>query len=265
MLFSIITVALNDVHGLQKTYESLARQIDFEFEWVIIDGSSDADSIDFLKNLRPDFDLTFASRPPEGIYRAMDQGVSISRGEWLLFLNAGDTLLYPKVVSLVKKALEKEIDFECLAFGVAHFSKSGYLYNVSVPKAAKTYWQLHHQGAVIAKAAYQAIGGYDTNLKWAADGKLLDSLVSRGGVQIYNETLVGFEIGGASAVNYRKVIKEIETYRKLDLNKFQLIFLDFKNFLKLLLIRIESSKFGFVSKYYFKFREKKIVAKYSVD
>jgi len=51
ILFSIITVTLNNINGLKKTYNSIKEQSHHDFEWLIIDGGSDDGSHEYLDSI----------------------------------------------------------------------------------------------------------------------------------------------------------------------------------------------------------------------
>jgi glycosyltransferase involved in cell wall biosynthesis len=87
--FSIITVVYNAKVELQKTVNSIQNQIYNNFEHVIIDGGSEDGTLEYIKSLSFD-NLNYISKKDNGIYDAMNKGIKLSNGEYLLFLNAGD-------------------------------------------------------------------------------------------------------------------------------------------------------------------------------
>ena len=87
---SVITVCRNCLEGLKRTYGSLQDQWDSEIEWLVIDGASEDGTKEWLTDCHYD-KLRFVSEPDKGIFDAMNKGVRISRGNWILFMNAGDT------------------------------------------------------------------------------------------------------------------------------------------------------------------------------
>ena len=91
MKLSIITVTRNNLEGLRRTAESVAAQLWHDFEWIVIDAASTDGSKEFLQQLSPQPDW-WKSEPDKGVYDAMNKGLSMARGEYLLFLNAGDAL-----------------------------------------------------------------------------------------------------------------------------------------------------------------------------
>jgi len=91
---SIITIHLNELAGLERTFNSLAPvAAEQSLEWIVIDGGSklegaDIGVIDRVKSLADHF----ASEPDEGIYDAMNKGTRLVVGDYVLYLNAGDEL-----------------------------------------------------------------------------------------------------------------------------------------------------------------------------
>ena len=89
MKLSIITVNLNNKDGLQKTINSVISQTFKDFEWIIIDGGSTDGSKELIENYSDR--LTYwVSEPDKGIYNAMNKGIKMANGDYLLFLNSGD-------------------------------------------------------------------------------------------------------------------------------------------------------------------------------
>jgi len=91
MLISIITVNYNDAVGLEKTIKSVQSQTYQDFEHIIIDGNSTDDSKDVIEKHKDSFSY-WVSETDSGIYNAMNKGIKVAKGEYLLFLNSGDWL-----------------------------------------------------------------------------------------------------------------------------------------------------------------------------
>ena len=104
MLISIITVNYNDAKGLERTIKSVQSQTYQDFEHIIIDGNSDDGSKEIIEKHKDSFSY-WVSEPDSGIYNAMNKGIDVAKGEYLLFLNSGDWLFNDKV-------LEKFISFK---------------------------------------------------------------------------------------------------------------------------------------------------------
>lgn len=89
MSISIITINLNNKQGLLRTIDSVIHQTWKDYEWIVIDGNSTDGSKDIL-NLNKKHFAYLCSEPDDGIYYAMNKGISYSTGDWIIFLNSGD-------------------------------------------------------------------------------------------------------------------------------------------------------------------------------
>jgi hypothetical protein len=107
---------------------------------------------------------------------------------------------------------------------------------------------------------FQKIGGYDESLTLAADGKLLDTIVNSGSYKIHNLATVGFQMGGASSLNYAKTISEIFSYRPDQKMKLKNSYLRYKTSIRLCIIDLEENRFiKKAVKIYFAFRQFRVL------
>ncbi|MFN3700979.1 MAG: glycosyltransferase family 2 protein [Alphaproteobacteria bacterium] len=102
-MFSIITVTLNNHAGLRRTYQSLQTQNHKGFEWIVIDGGSADETLEFLRKNPPE---TLISEPDQGLYDAMNKGIKLARRDYVLFLNAGDALASPDILHKISEDLK---------------------------------------------------------------------------------------------------------------------------------------------------------------
>lgn len=100
MRLSIVTVNLNNLKGLQKTFQSVFSQNFTDFEYIVIDGGSTDGSVELIKNNQAKISY-WQSQKDEGIYQALNQGIKKARGEYLLFLHSSDYLLDPEALNRV--------------------------------------------------------------------------------------------------------------------------------------------------------------------
>jgi glycosyltransferase involved in cell wall biosynthesis len=94
LILSIITVVKNDHKRLLKTVTSLANYYgDLNYEHIIIDGVSTDSTLDIFSKLSSKVNVKILSELDSGIYDAMNKGIKLASGKYLLFLNAGDCML----------------------------------------------------------------------------------------------------------------------------------------------------------------------------
>ncbi len=88
-LVTIVTVSLNERAGLEKTICSVISQQNVKFEYIVVDGGSNDGSVDIIKEYGHNL-AAWLSEPDKGPYDAMNKGIRLAKGEWIIFLNAGD-------------------------------------------------------------------------------------------------------------------------------------------------------------------------------
>ena len=111
MKLSVITVCYNCADQIKVTLESLKSQTFKDFEYIVIDGASQDSTVDVIKQYSSTIEnMRIYSEPDEGIYDAMNKGISKAKGDYIYFLNAGDQLFSPSVLAGVSKYLETGLD-----------------------------------------------------------------------------------------------------------------------------------------------------------
>lgn len=87
---SVITVCYNAADDLEKTIKSVVSQTINKKEFIVVDGGSKDSSCEIIKKYESYIDC-WISEPDKGVYDAMNKGIAMSSGEWICFMNAGDT------------------------------------------------------------------------------------------------------------------------------------------------------------------------------
>jgi len=103
MRFSVITVTLNDLAGLQATLASTLRQRHQDLEAIVIDGGSLGGTTEWLSS-QTDRRIHWLSEPDRGLYDAMNKGLDRARGDYVVFMNSGDTFADAQVLEKVAEA-----------------------------------------------------------------------------------------------------------------------------------------------------------------
>ncbi|MEW6206330.1 MAG: glycosyltransferase family 2 protein [Pseudomonadota bacterium] len=102
--FSIVTVTLNNADGLLATIHSIKNQNIKDFEFIVIDGKSTDNTLSYIDK-NNDFINKWISEKDDGIYHAMNKGINLCSGEYILFLNSGDTFTESNVLNEVKSKI----------------------------------------------------------------------------------------------------------------------------------------------------------------
>jgi glycosyltransferase involved in cell wall biosynthesis len=88
---SIITITYNAERFLERTIQSVIKQQATNYEYIVVDGGSTDGTLDIIKRYET-YITTWISEPDRGLYDAMNKGLHRARGEYVWFMNAGDTL-----------------------------------------------------------------------------------------------------------------------------------------------------------------------------
>jgi len=108
--FSVITACRNAASVLPATAKSLRAQNFTDYEWIIVDGASDDDSCDIARQYMDANRDTLLSEADDGVYDAMNKGLCLASGEFVLFLNAGDELAEDCTLAIVRDAIDETVD-----------------------------------------------------------------------------------------------------------------------------------------------------------
>lgn len=90
MKLSIITVNYNDAEGLERTIKSVISQSFKDFEFIVIDGGSTDRSVDIIKEYEKYINY-WVSESDGGIYPGMNKGLRLAKGDYVNFMNGGDS------------------------------------------------------------------------------------------------------------------------------------------------------------------------------
>jgi putative colanic acid biosynthesis glycosyltransferase len=90
-LITVITISFNEEATILETVASIACQIYPRIEHILIDGGSDDNTVELVRASGYPIDIIL-SEPDDGIYDAMNKGINLANGEWIIFINAGDRL-----------------------------------------------------------------------------------------------------------------------------------------------------------------------------
>lgn len=235
MKLSIITINLNNANGLIKTFESVLNQKCFDFEYILIDGSSIDRSIEFIKNFENDnsqINFKWISEPDSGIYNAMNKGIGMSSGDYIQFLNSGDQFASSQVLEVIIPLLNNKVD---ILYGnmIKPINKK-----IKIDKgfAGKTITfmdfyngTLNHSPTFIKKTLFDNFGLYNENLKIVSDWKwFMDAIIFNNITPKYIDiNITIFDMTGIS--NSNPEIERIERETVLLEKLPPAILLDYKN------------------------------------
>lgn len=212
---SVITVCYNCVEEIERTLLSVLSQTYDAIEYIIIDGGSNDGTLDIIKKYS-DRIKYWVSEPDNGIYDAMNKGITAATGSYLNFMNAGDMFVSCDTVS----ELFKHHTDESILYGniIRCFNK----YKERTPGITNRNPQIidfinntiHHQGAFLSKDLFVKYGLYSTEYKLMSDWKFFFEVVAvaHEKIQYVNQDIAFFYMNGASSNNKSKYKAECISY-----------------------------------------------------
>jgi glycosyltransferase involved in cell wall biosynthesis len=165
---SVITINLNNAVGLEKTVQSIAAQTFTDVEFFVVDGASTDGSLKIIEQ-NANVITRYVSEKDNGIYHAMNKGIRMSSGEYLLFLNSGDYLVNPHVLENVLPLLNTED----VIGGKIIKLVNGKEHIVDSPPAITVEWfldvSLHHQATFVRRSLFETYGYYNESYRLGGD------------------------------------------------------------------------------------------------
>lgn len=110
---TIITVVRNDINNVEKTILSILSQSYSDIEYIVVDGASTDGTLDVIKKFADKISY-WISEPDKGVYDAMNKGIAVSTGDFVIFMNSGDT--FHSVDAIEKMCLGK-VEKDTIVYG----------------------------------------------------------------------------------------------------------------------------------------------------
>ena len=171
--FTVITVTYNAGSVLEDTIQSVISQTYHHIEYLIIDGASKDDTLDVVK--RYDGHITrVVSEPDGGLYDAMNKGIALATGDYLCFLNAGDSFHEDDTLQLIAHSLQ-EAELPDVIYGeTALVNAKGHFLRMRRLAAPEVLtWKSFQQGMLVCHQAFFAkrtlVEPYDLRYRFSAD------------------------------------------------------------------------------------------------
>ena len=211
---SIITVNYNNANGLQRTLASLDSQVLENVEFIIIDGESQDASVsiieDFCANNK---NSKYVSEVDSGIYDAMNKGLRLAQGKLIGFLNSGDELNDPTVLTDLREFFYHSNRPAAIYGNKKYQSQDGQITRYWKPGQFCKWkywigWMTPHQSTYIRNDIYKA-QLFDVNYQIAADYKIMfDIFYKQNNKPIYfDRDIIIMESGGISNSGFKNIIK----------------------------------------------------------
>lgn len=214
MRVSIITAVLNNKSHVRDCITSIANQSYPDIEHIIVDGGSTDGTLDVIRE-NDDKIAKWISEPDQGIYDAMNKGISLSHGEVIGILNADDFYANCHVVSKVASVFRDDRLSSCYGdleyvdpentFRVVRYWHSGH-YDI---KSFYWGWMPPHPTFFLRRDVYEKYGLYNLTLGSAADYELMLRFLLKYRITTayIPEVLVKMRRGGTSNASLRNHLR----------------------------------------------------------
>ena len=237
-LISVITVVFNAEELIEATVQNVISQTYENIELIIVDGGSSDSTLSILRQYKK-YIRKLVSEPDDGIYNAMNKGVDMASGDWIVFMNAGDQFSSYDVISSIFKFCRGP---EKIIYGdvIVNYGDFSFLKRAGDLARLWTGMKFSHQSAFI-EVSYQKYNKYDESFRIAADFNFfLNAYKNQIQFKYVNIPISTVIIGGVSERNRLQTINDSRAVVHSVLhNKFYdyvyvfiLIDTKFRNFIK---------------------------------
>ena len=213
--FSIITVTFNAGKVLEKTIQSVINQSYKHVEYIIVDGASKDNTLEIAERYRNRIN-TLVSEPDKGLYDAMNKGIRLATGDYLCFLNAGDTFHNNETLQHMVNTLKNETLPDVIYGQTAIVDANGHFLHMRRKSAPeKLTWKSFQNGMLVCHQAFFArrtlalAHPYDLQYRFSADFDWCIRLMKKAKC-LHNTrlTIIDYLNEGMTTRNHRASLKE---------------------------------------------------------
>ncbi|MDA7429612.1 glycosyltransferase [Primorskyibacter aestuariivivens] len=209
-LVTVITVCWNAGATIEQAVKSVLGQSYDNIEYLVLDGASTDSTLDILARDQDQIDYLL-SEPDDGIYPAMNKGLELARGDFILFLNADDWYTPRCVEKLVDAYRTADVDFVSARANYMREDGSFIRVQPRAPFDAGVDFRmpLRHETMLVPADLYEREGGYDTSYQIIADRVKTASLYWKGYSHFeLQDPLLNFRMSGVSSTRIDKLHAE---------------------------------------------------------
>jgi glycosyltransferase involved in cell wall biosynthesis len=180
-LVSVVTVVRNRKDVIARCIQSIRRQTYARLEYIVIDGASTDGTLAIIDEHRDIVDH-LVSETDNGIYDAMNKGISLASGEYIIFLNSDDWYPEHAISMLIGEAVRSNADI-VHADAYAVDSNGNTLRVLGAWLHHGLYIRgmpLRHETMLVRRSVYARFGGYDDSYRIIADFVFVAKLFNAG-------------------------------------------------------------------------------------
>lgn len=211
--FSVITVTYNAEKVLEDTIQSVISQTYHHVEYIIVDGASTDGTMAIVDRYRDRISRVI-SEPDKGLYDAMNKGISLATGDYLCFLNAGDSFHEDDTLQAMVHSISGNELPDVLYGETALVDSQGHFLRMRRLSAPETLtWKSFKHGMLVCHQAFFArhtlIEPYDLRYRFSADFDWCIRLMKKAHT-LHNTrlTLIDYLDEGMTTQNRKASLKE---------------------------------------------------------
>jgi len=170
-MFTILTASFNSSRTIERTIQSVKNQTFRDFEHIIMDGGSTDGTAQIIEKHAPDYPVAYRSEKDCGIADALNKGIALAKGRFVIVIHADDHLIANDILERVSQDIK---DGEALIHSypvlVERPDRSTRPYFVkpwSWMHRFKTFFP--HQGCFVRRDVFETVGIFDISLRFAFD------------------------------------------------------------------------------------------------
>lgn len=207
-LVTIVTVVFNGIAHLEDTILSVLNQSYDNIEYIIIDGGSTDGTIDIIHKYDGQIDY-WVSEKDLGLYYAMNKGLFLVSGDWINFMNCGDSFFDKNTI----EKIFKNKNSAGVLYGDVMFSFDGRNSVYVEAKNLSNFWkgmQFVHQASFVSSDLMQKFP-FNTNYKLIADyNSLYQMYLGEFNFTYINLPICNFLAGGLSDNNPKSIFESMQ-------------------------------------------------------
>ena len=210
---SVITVTYNAEATLERTIRSVQSQSQSEIEHIIVDGNSQDGTVALIERYANER-TNWVSEPDKGLYDAMNKAAEMATGDYLCFLNAGDTFHSDTTVEEMMRSIPQGSVPDIIYGQTAIVDGNGrflHMRRLEAPKVLN--WKSFKQGMLVCHQAFIVRRGlfepYDLGYRFSSDFDWAVKLLKRAQVIHYTDmTLIDYLNEGLTTTNHKASLRE---------------------------------------------------------
>ncbi len=174
MKFSIITICYNASATIERTLRSVTGQTWTDREYIIVDGASKDSTLEIISRYRDKVDI-LVSEPDKGLYDAMNKGLKLATGNYVIFMNAGDRFHEDSTLEQIAAQVQQLDKLPGVIYGnTALTNMAGEIYGMRrLSPPERLNWKSFKNGMLICHQAFYArrdiAEPYDLSYRFSAD------------------------------------------------------------------------------------------------